>query len=561
MKRDKIATTLVLSVWLLSAGCEETQNTDKDVFHWNIHAGITSLDPAFARDQANIWGTHQMFNGLVELDDELEAAPSIAHSWEISEDGKTYTFFLRDDVQFHDDEAFENNTGRKVTAEDFVFSFNRLMDPETASPGAWIFRGKVPEKEANDRTYPADEAFQAIDDTTFQIQLTEPFPPLLGLLTMQYCSVVPEEAIEKYGKDFRDNPVGTGPFKLAFWEEDNRLIMHRNPNYFEEKDGASLPYLDAVNISFIPNKQNEFFAFLRGDLDILSGTDPSFQDNLLTKQGELSKNFEGEFHKETVPFLNTEYLGILVDTSHEIVQESPLRLKKVRKAINYGFDREQMMYHLRNSIGIPANDGMVPHGIGEYEHERIEGYEYNPQKAEKLLEEAGFPDGEGLPEITLNTTEGYLDLATYIQNQLEKVNISMEIDVSPPSMLRERVSRADLNFFRASWIADYPDPENYLALFYSDHYTPDGPNYTHFSDPTFDSLYEQSLSITDDSARYELYYEMENMVMEQSPVVVLYYDEVVRLIHHHVEGMSRNAINLIDLKEVRFSDDKGQVPN
>ena len=534
-------------------GCHSEYHSDKDVFNWNIHAGITSLDPAFARNQANIWGVHQMFNGLLELDDDLQAVPSIAHSWEVSDDGKTYTFYLRDDVYFHDHEVFENGEGRRVTASDFEFSLNRLMDPEAASPGAWIFRGKIPEKEVNNQNLPADEAFKAIDDTTFQIRLKEPFPPLPGLLTMQYCSVVPEEAIEKYGQDFRNNPVGTGPFKLAFWEEDNRLIMHRNPNYFEEKNGEQLPFLDAVNISFVPNKQNEFFSFIRGDLDILSGADPSFQDNLLTKDGQLSHLFEDQFHKETIPFLNTEYLGILVDETNEIVRNSPLKLKKVRQAINYGFNRKQMMFHLRNSIGQPAHNGMVPQGIGKYDHDRVDGYSYKPEKAQQLLKEAGFDDDNQMPRIELHTTEGYLDLATFIQNQLDDIGIPVEIDVSPPSMHREWVSRTELNFFRASWIADYPDPENYLALFYTPHFTPDGPNYTHFSDDRFDELYEKALSVTDDSARHEIYYEMENIVMEESPVVVLYYDEVVRLTHHHVQGLNRNAINLICLKEVRFT--------
>jgi oligopeptide transport system substrate-binding protein len=119
-------------------------------------------------------------------------------------------------------------------------------------------------------------------------------------------------------------------------------------------------------------------------------------------------------------------------------------------------------------------------------------------------------------------------------------------------MHREWVSRSDVSFFRASWIADYPDPESYLALFYSRHFTPDGPNYTRFADPVYDSLYEASLSITDDSLRYELYYRMDNLAMKHAPVVVLYYDEVVRLIHHHVHGLNRNAINLIDLKRVYF---------
>ncbi len=546
---QKSLALLSLTVLISLLSCSPAEHSDKSVFNWNIHGGVTSLDPAFARNQANIWATHQMFNSLVELNDDLRAVPSIAHSWDISDDGKTYTFYLRNDVYFQNHELFPGGEGRLVTANDFVYSLNRLLDPSIASPGAWIFQGKIEITESEDGNRKG--RFYADNDTTFRIELLEPFPPMLGLLAMQYCSVIPKEIAEHYGKDFRDNPVGTGPFKKAFWEEGNRLILHRNPNYFETDDaGNSLPYLDAVNISFVPDKQSEFFSFLRGDLDILSGAHHTFQDNLLTRDGQLTRQFKGEFNLEINPFLNTEYLGILVDSNHAIVQNSPLKKKQIRQAINYGFDRSRMMTYLRNNIGKPGVYGFVPRGMAEYDYNRVQGYNYDPARASQLLAEAGFPDGDGLPDITLHTTEGYLEMAVYIQNELEDIGVSLQIEVNPPSMHREWVSRSDVNFFRASWIADYPDPESYLALFYSPHFTPNGPNYTHFSDPVYDSLYETSLSITDDSLRYELYYEMDNLVMENAPVIVLYYDEVVRLLHHHVNGMNRNAVNLIDLKSV-----------
>ena len=196
-------------LFILITACKSGrfENDGRTVFRYNESAGITSLDPAFARDQANIWAVNQLFNGLVQLDNDLKVKPCIAKSWEISPNGLGYTFHLRNDVFFRPDEAFEGKSERKVVANDFVYSLNRLLDDKLASPGAWVL--KQVEKENN--TY----SFIAPDDSTLIISLKAPFPPFLGLLSMQYCSVVPHEAVDKYGADFRKHPVGTGPFKLG----------------------------------------------------------------------------------------------------------------------------------------------------------------------------------------------------------------------------------------------------------------------------------------------------------------------------------------------------------
>lgn len=540
---------LIFLIFTVLSACKQNiTEKDKSVFRWNIHAGLTSLDPAFARNQANIWVTHQMFNGLVELNDELEVVPSIAHSWEINEMGTIYTFYLNNNVYFHDHDAFENSKGRKVTARDFVYSLNRILDPEVASPGAWIFHGTVKTKVVNGKT---KGAFLAVNDSTLQIELIKAFPPFLGLLTMQYCSVVPQEVVDFYERDFRRNPVGTGPFKFFMWDEGNYVILHKNDNYFESENGHSLPYLDAVQISLVPGKQNEFYSFLRNELDMVSGIDASFKDNLLTKDGNKNPRFEGKFDMQKIPFLNTEYLGILVDSTQDALKNSPLKYKKIRQAINYSIDRERMIRFLRNNIGKAADAGFVPAGMSSYDPDAVMSYKYDPAKAAKLLEEAGYPGGIGLPLITLYTNESYLDLSTFIQNQLSELNIPVRLEVNPSSIHREWVSASQINFFRGSWIADYPDAENYLALFYSKNFTPAGPNYTRFSNAEFDKLYEKAQTITDDKERYKLYHQMENIMMEESPVIVLYYDEVVRLIHHNISGLNKNAINLICLKKVR----------
>src|SRR5690348_8136640 len=210
-----------------------------------MEEGLETLDPAFAKNLNIMWAVHQLYNTLVEVDSNLHIIPSLATRWDISDNGLTYTFHLRNDVYFQDDAAFPGGKGRKMTAADVVYSFRRVMDPATASAGAWIFNGKVDPQ----------TGFKALDDTTFQLTLLKPFHPILGILSMPYCSVVAKEAAEKYGRDFRRHPCGTGPFQFKYWDEGQALILVKNPHYFErDRAGNRLPYLDAVKVTFVDSK-------------------------------------------------------------------------------------------------------------------------------------------------------------------------------------------------------------------------------------------------------------------------------------------------------------------
>src|SRR5690606_9795001 len=234
----------VLFIFFVS--CKDSRNESRDhlVFRYNEHQNIASLDPAFARNASTIWATNQLFNGLVQLDDSLNIQPDIAKRWEINDTTNTYTFYLRDDVWFHKHHLFGKDSTRKVVAEDFVYSLNRLKDPRVASPGSWVLSNV--------------EHFYAVNDTVFEIQLSEPFPPFLGLLAMRYCSVVPREVVEHPEIRFRSNPVGTGPFYFKLWEENIKLVFRKNKHYFEtDKNGNPLPYLEAVAVTFLPDKQSE----------------------------------------------------------------------------------------------------------------------------------------------------------------------------------------------------------------------------------------------------------------------------------------------------------------
>jgi len=519
------------------------ESDGRTVLRYNESAGITSLDPAFARDQANIWADNQLYNGLIQLNENLKVEPCIARSWEISEDGLSYTFHLRTDVYFHTNKVFKSGVGRQVTSDDFVFSFNRILDEKLASPGAWVLQ-KV-------RKENSKYAFHAPNDSTLVIRLSDPFPPFLGLLGMQYCTVVPKEAVEEYGSDFRQNPVGTGPFKFGMWKEGVKLVLLRNDNYFEKGTEGPLPYLDAVAITFIVDKQTAFLEFVKGNLDFVSGIDASYKDELLTGAGELQSKYSENINLTKQPYLNTEYLGILIDTNFAAASHSPLKFKLVRQAINLGFDRVKMMRYLRNNIGIPGKYGFVPAGMPWFDQTRVEGYNYDPAKAMRLLAKAGYPGGKGLPPITLTTNASYLDLCKFIQSQLGEIGIQVKIDVTPPATLREMIAQSKVSFFRASWIADYPDAENYLSLFYTPNFCPAGPNYTHYSSNSFDKLYQQSMNESNDSLRGQLYIQMDRLLIEEAPVVVLFYDEVLRFSQKNISGLGSNPLNLLSLKQVK----------
>ncbi|WP_298903502.1 ABC transporter substrate-binding protein [uncultured Psychroserpens sp.] len=532
--RKYLYSRLILSILVLFLlfSCGNDTNSAKDhlVFRYNEHKNIGSLDPAFAKDNADIWAINQLFNGLVQMDEHLNVQPCIAKNWTISEDALVYTFALRDDVKFHPHQLFGKDSTRYVTANDFEYSLFRLCDSKTASPGSWVVNNLWDIEAVND---------------SLKITLKSPDPSFIGKLTMKYCSVVPKEIVNYYKSDFRANPIGTGPFKFKRWEENLKLVFRKNQDYFEtDQAGHKLPYLDAVAITFLPDKQSEFLQFAQGNIDFVSGLDASYKDEILTASGQLRDQYTSEVNMIRGPYLNTEYLAFFMDSKIPELQS-----KTLRRAINYGFDKEKMMTYLRNGIGIPAHGGFIPKGLPGYD-ESI-GFTYQPEKAKQLVQEFKTASGISNPEITITTTSNYLSFCEYIQRELQKIGISVNVDVVPAATLKDAKANGKLDMFRASWVADYPDAENYLSLYSSKNFAPNGPNYTHFKNEQFDEWYQDAFTITNPKARENLYTKMDSLVMASTPVVPLFYDEVVRFTRKNVSGLGINPINLLDLKRVK----------
>lgn len=508
--------SLLINTCLLLISCSgEQQNNAPQVIRYNASNGITSLDPAFASNQDNIWAVTQIFDGLVSLDNLLKPVAALAENWEITDSGKTYVFHLKKGVFFHHNPIF-GKSPRTVSASDFVYSFERLRDPATASPGAWIFGDKL-----------AANAFEAPDSHTLIIRLKAPFAPFLSILAMPYCSVVPREIVETLGKDFGRHPVGTGPFKFHLWEDQVKLILHKNPDYYESTPAKPVPVVDALSVSFIRSRESAFMEFLQGKLDFVGEIDPAFRSKILNTEGRLTEKYRGDLDLHRSSFLNTEYLAILQKTD----AGSPLNHPEFRKALNLAIDKTRMIRFLRSGIGNPASGSIVPPGLPGATSDSTR---YNPQKALELL--ALVDQNIRNLEITLTTTRDYEDLCIYMQNQWTAVGIRCRIEVLPSSSLKDAKRNGKLSFFRASWIADYADAENYLSCFLSSNFTPNGPNYTFFSSEDYDRLYQLAISATDEDQRLKYYRTMDKMLIDHGVIVPLYYDESV--------WVSRNLINV-----------------
>ncbi len=566
----------MLILLFFSCGRDNSHDEDLKIFKYNESAGILTLDPIYAKDLPHIWACNQIFNGLVAFDDEMNVVPAIAKSWNISDDGMTYTFILRDDVYFHEDACFRKTTvnsqqstdignmdcrdalnasTRKVVAEDFVYSFNRVLDRKLNSSGSWIFSNVY--------------SFEAINDTILKIELTQPFPAFLGILSMTYASVVPHEAVDFYGTEFGRHPVGTGPFKYQYWKEGVKLVFRKNPNYFEKIGEERLPYLDAVSISFIIDKQVAFMEFVKGKFDFMSGIDARYKDELLTRDGQLRQEYQDDIYLIREPYLNTEYLAFFLGENDTLGEERSLAL---RQAVSYSIDREKMLRYLRNGIGTPGNYGIIPVGLPGFDVSKSQslkvsksqrhhdsatlrlcdhkiGYPYNPKKAEQLLKDndlLGY-------ELKLYTTQDYIDIAKFVQSALTEVGLNCKVEEMMPAALREKRANGNLPFFRSSWVADYPDAENYLSLFTTNNFTPQGPNYTHYSNAKFDELYQKSLTCNDIEERARIYHAMDSLMLTEAPVVILFYDEVLRFVNKNVEGLGSNPTNMLNLKKVKIN--------
>ncbi|HBP44704.1 MAG TPA: ABC transporter substrate-binding protein [Flavobacteriales bacterium] len=544
LARRNPLTTLVLWCTLAAVGgaCNSTNYDASNVFRYNESANLTSLDPAFARTLEPMWVVDQLYDGLVELDSELNVRPLIAQSYHSEDEGTKWVFVLRDDVYFtaHPDVPGLAE-GRRLTAADVVFSLNRLRDPELASSGRWILDALDASSEGG--------GLIARGADTVEFKLKQPFPPFLGLLATAYANVVAPEAVAYFGLDFRRNPVGSGPFKLAWWLEDVACVLHKNKAYWErDESGESIPYLDAVHISFASDMGAEFQGLLQGKFDFMSGLHAAYMEELINADGTLSEDYTETIRMETAAFLKTDYIGFYLEPNEG--EWLPWHEKAVRRALSLATDRSGIARSLRRGTVVPAWGFVPPALIGQSKPRSIV---FDVERAQSLMDSVASVHPRPWPEMVLSTTSDYTDLCAAIQYQWKAIGLEVRIDVVAPATHRDRVANGKVMAFRKSWLADYPDAENFLSLFRKMNLAPSGPNYTHYTNLEFDRRLDSALMEATASERAFQYETLNGMISDALPVIPLFHDQVTHFVRHEIEGWEINSVNRLDLRRVRKS--------
>jgi peptide/nickel transport system substrate-binding protein len=572
----KIFIPLVASVLTLSlASCSDDKKDNHDgaegkggvymggVMRLNEVEAFKSLNPIAVNEIVGFHIGGQLFEGLVKFDqNDLSIKPAIARSWEANADQTEWTFHIRQGVKFHDDACFPDGKGRVLTANDFKLCFDKLC---TADPNNSQF-----DVTFKDRVVGANESFEAskagkntpvsgikvVNDSTLVITLKSPFAGFLNIVAMPGCWVYPKEALDKYALDLRIHPVGTGPFYLETVKEGEVLIMKKNQDYYGvDKDGNKLPYLDGLKYTFIREKKAEILEFKSGNLDMVYRLPVEIVPEIL---GDLehAKDRKTEFQILNSTAFNTNYLGF--NTASDVFNK-----KEVRLAFNFAIDRHKIADFTLQGEGNSGDYGIVPYVEAfekdGYDFKGLKGYTLDVAKAKEYLKKAGYPDGKGFPKLTLQINSGggnNILIAEVVQKMLkENLNVDVDINTVPFAEHIEQVQSGKVDFFRFAWIADYPDPETFLTIFYGKHVPATATeksfiNYTRFKSARFDSLFAASFTEPDKAKRYAMLSKAEQVLLDEAPFMPIFYDENFRLEQLNVRNFPENAMNYMDLSVV-----------
>lgn len=472
-----------------------------------------TLDPAHLTETYATTVAHQIFDGLVEFDGDLNILPSMARSWVASRDGLQWTFYLRQGVKFHH--------GRDMTADDFVYSFTRLLHPKTASPRAWLLDRIQGAKPFIAGTAAHIEGLRALDASTLQITLEQPYTPFISLLGMPQTTVVPREEVERLGVEFGRQPVGTGPFRFASWNKGQEIVLEANAAYSEGK-----PFLERIVYRIRPNHQGIMAEFEQGLLE-----DSGFTEH--QRASEPPRDARFVFLRK--PLLATLFL--LMNTQHP-----PLHDRRVRQAINHAINRRMINTVIRQNHHVQAR-GILPQGMPGYNPEAFD-YAYDPARAKQLLIEAGYPAGQGLPSIPLWTsakTATAVRENEAVQQDLAQVGIHVELHTTDSwqRFKNEILGQQPPGMYRLAWYADFPDPDNVLyTLFHSQ--SPN--NYMRYKNPEVDRLLEAMRSESDYLTRMQTYRHIEALILADAPTVNLVYYTFGYLFQPYVRGIELNAL-------------------
>lgn len=532
-------------------------------FKYNEEEYFKSLYPLNITEVTGHRIVNQVYEGLVSFNQaNLTIEPSLAESWTISEDGKTYTFKIRQGVNFHDDLCFKNGKGRKVTAQDFKYCFDRLCYYNPAeNQGFWIFDDiVVGANEYNELTAQNPQAegdvegVKVIDEFTLQIELTQPLSIFLSRLALSFAQLYPKEAVEKYGNELRTYCVGTGPFFIKKIVENELVFLEKNKNYWgKDSFGNQLPYLDYIKVSFIKEKKAELNEFEKGGLDFIYKFPVEMKEEIIDIDDNLTPKFS-KYQLQYLPSMTIQYYGFL--HAGKIFDN-----KKLRQAFCYAVDREKLVKFTLKGAGYPASHGFVPPGTGSYPSEKVKGFTYNPELAQQLMAEAGYPKGKGFPKLTLQINSGggrNEQVAEAVQKMLQEVlNIEVELLTVPWPQHTEAIESAKIDFWRLGWVADYPDAENFLNLFHSK-WVPEDINVKtyinsfRYKNKMFDEKLDLALKSVEVEAINSAYVLADQIAIDDAVALPLFYDKDYRLLQPNVRNFYQNGMEYRNLKDVYF---------
>lgn len=531
------------------------------VFRINMVRGDPNgLDPVMINSKLADDIALQIYDRLLSLDSNLNLIPELATAWEVSDDGLTYTFHLRNDVFFHDNPCFPEGKGRRMTANDVRYSLERCCDPATRTVQFWAFRDKVVgatefyTARLEGRNDVSDvRGLIAVDDTTFQIQLVQPYAPFIYYLVNSLGAVVPREAVEHYGKDYFQHPVGTGAFVFEEWRHDQHVVLKRNTAYWQRDEvGNKLPFLDELRITFIKDDKTQLTEFTKGTLEECFGIPTeSFPFVVDANNRTLMPEYR-QFVLQAKPAMLSWFFDFLCT-------KAPFNNADVRRAFSCAIDRQKIVqYVLRHAPYAPAEHGITPPVMPDYDITSIPGFTTDEEKARQYLAQAGYPSGKGFPAVTMTVypEPRLLQVAEAVKDMLEKtLNISVNIQIVQFAQLLEMAESGQLEFWGTRWYGDYPDVENYLNLFNgalvpSDNSQPSYPNSTRYNNPEFTALLQKAVQTQDKQQRLALYRQAETIAVQDAPALMLFYEMHYRLLQPYVRDYPLDAMNRVILKHV-----------
>ena len=398
------------------------------------------------------------------------------------------------------------------------------------------------------------EGLRLVNDYIIRIELTRPSSIFLYDLARPFTLIYPKEAKEKYGLEMRAKAVGTGPFTLSHVEEDLVVILKKNPNYYgSDQFGNKLPFLEAIDIKFIREKKSELYEFKKGNLDMIYRLPAEHVAEILESTKAGSTNEYSAYQLQQTPEMATQFYTF--NNKGKVFSN-----KNLRKAISFAIDRQKIFDFVLNREGFsPGHQGIVPPAFKQYPVDSVEGYTYNLDSAKYYLARAGYAEGKGFPSVTLELNsdgERNSNVAIEVVRQLKQnLNITIEMKVIPFSQLVENIITGKAEFYRIGWLADFPNPENFLSLFYGKDVPANigeksFPNFSRYTNAKYDDLFEKALSMRTPEEATPYFFQAEKILIEDAPLVVLWYDMGLRLLQSHVKNFPNNAIQFRDYSEV-----------